>query len=60
MSLIAWLTQPSTLRGLSLVAGSSIMTLNPELIAQTVTFVTGLLGAIETFRNEHAKEPING
>lgn len=59
MNLFSFLTQPSTMKGISLIVGSSMMTWNPEMFNQILAAVAAAVGMIETFRNEN-KETING
>jgi hypothetical protein len=53
------LKQPSTWKGIFLVAGVIGYGIKPELQEQIIIAVTAIIGIIEIYRNEHKPQPIN-
>lgn len=53
------LKQPSTWKGIFLVAGIIGYKIDPSLQDQIFIFVTAAIGLIEIYRNEHAPQPVN-
>ena len=53
------LKQPSTWKGLFVVAGIVGYSIDPALQEQIIIAVTAILAAIEIYRNEHAPQPVN-
>lgn len=53
------LKQPSTWKGLFVVAGIIGYKIDPSLQEQIIIAVTAILAAIEIYRNEHKQQPVN-
>ena len=53
------LKQPSTWKGLFVVAGIVGYSIDPALQEQIIIAVTAILAAIEIYRNEHKPQPVN-
>jgi hypothetical protein len=53
------LKQPSTWKGLFVIAGIVGYSIDPALQEQIIIAVTAILAAIEIYRNEHAPQPVN-
>ena len=57
--IIRQLKQPSTWKGLFVVAGIIGYKIDPSLQEQIIIAVTAILAAIEIYRNEHKPQPVN-
>ena len=57
--IIRQLKQPSTWKGIFLVAGIIGYSIDPALQEQLIIAVTAVIAAIEIYRNEHAPQPVN-
>ncbi len=57
--ILCQLKQPSTWKGVFIVAGAIGYGIKPELQEQIIIAVTAIIGIIEIYRNEHAPQPIN-
>ena len=53
------LKQPSTLKGLFVIAGIIGYNIDPSLQEQIIIAVTAIIAVIEIFRNEHKQQPVN-
>lgn len=54
-TLIAQLKQPSTFRGLAILAGLAGVTIDPAQVNAIAAAVAAVLGLIEVFRDERKK-----
>jgi hypothetical protein len=56
---VNWLKQPSTWRGIFVLAGLCGWRLHPDLQDALITAILAALALIEIIRNEHAPTPVN-